>query len=447
MPRSEYKLIADELAADIEAGRLQPGERLLPQREFAFQRGIAPATASRVYLTLIRKGLITGEVGRGTFVRSSAPPRANIALVDPVTGPVDLEMNFPILESQVYDLGRALEQTLLPKNLADALRPIGAKAASHIRETVAGFLRRGGWQPLPDQILVTGNGRQAIAASLNALLPAGSRIGVEALTYPVVLGIAERLKLEVVPIEIDNEGIVPSKLAAIHRATPLKAVYLQTYLHNPLGVGMGLERRNKIASFLREHDLPAIEDAIYSFLVDDPPLAALAPDQVILVDSLSKRIAPGLTLGMIVAAPRYQEKIEAALRSGAWTAGGFALSAALQLMSDGSAQRLQSKKRDDAAARQKLARTTLAGLEIVGDPRAYHLVLTLPDIWRADEYVAAAFKRGVSTVGVRAFAVGAGHAPNAVRLALASPSIRELSRALAVLRELALFKPDRQDVG
>ena len=131
---------------------------------------------------------------------------------------------------------------------------------------------------------------------MSALAPAGSRIAVEALTYPVLMGIAGRLGLELVPIEMDDEVILPEALAAIHDATALKAIYLQPFLHNPLGVSMGAGQRARIAEFLRAHDIPAVEDAIYSFLVDEEPLAALAPDQVVLIDSFSKRVAPGLGL-------------------------------------------------------------------------------------------------------------------------------------------------------
>ena len=41
----DYRLIADALAADIAAGRLMPGDRLPPQRQFARQEcgyGTAP---------------------------------------------------------------------------------------------------------------------------------------------------------------------------------------------------------------------------------------------------------------------------------------------------------------------------------------------------------------------------------------------------------------------
>uniref|UniRef100_UPI0035236F74 GntR family transcriptional regulator n=1 Tax=Streptomyces sp. PU_AKi4 TaxID=2800809 RepID=UPI0035236F74 len=70
----DYQRIADRIAADILGGRLKPGQRLPPQRSFARRRGIAASTAGRVYAELVRRGLVVGEVGRGTFVRAAPVP-------------------------------------------------------------------------------------------------------------------------------------------------------------------------------------------------------------------------------------------------------------------------------------------------------------------------------------------------------------------------------------
>lgn len=67
----DYRRIADRIAGDISGGRLRPGQRLPPQRAFARRHGIAASTAGRVYGELVRRGLVVGEVGRGTFVRAS----------------------------------------------------------------------------------------------------------------------------------------------------------------------------------------------------------------------------------------------------------------------------------------------------------------------------------------------------------------------------------------
>lgn len=446
MIKESYLAIADEIAAGIEEGRLKPGERLLPQREFAYRRGIAASTAARVYEVLHRRGLVVGEVGRGTFVKS-APGAGIDALAAPASTPVDLELNYSLMPGQAEAIARSLRRLIDGDTFDQALKPTGAAVPEGLREAIARHLARGGFTPAPESLLFTGNGRQAIAAALSALVPPGCRIGVEAQTYPVMLGIARRLDIDVVAIEIDTEGMIPEKLAAAHRAAPLKAVYLQPHLHNPLGFSMGAERRVAIAALLADLDLPAIEDAVYGFLVDEPPLLALAPGRIIQIDSFSKRIAPGVTLGVLAAPPAHAPALQRAIRAGGWGHGGFAAAAIAELIADGTAARLEAEKRQDAQARQAIARDMLSGCDLVGDPRAYHLMLMLPGHWRAEEFVARAAKDGISTVGARAFAVTGGHAPNGVRLALASAPTERLKGALAHLRDLALSPPEPSDVG
>ncbi|MEZ5441708.1 MAG: PLP-dependent aminotransferase family protein [Lysobacterales bacterium] len=431
----DYRAIADALAADIAAGRLAPGSRLPPQRQFADQQGIAASTASRVYAELARRGLITGEVGRGSYVRSAlaTPP---LALSEPTFAPIDLEMNIPLLPQANTELAAALASVAQAEALQHALRPIGAAATPQARQIAAEFLARGRWQPDPSTIHFTGNGRQAIAAALRALATPGERIGVEALTYPVIKGLARQLGITLVPLEMDAQGLLPAAVLAAHQSAPLRGLYLQPTLHNPLGCTMDAARRQAMADALEQTDLIAIEDAIYAFLADEPPLAALAPERVIHVDSFSKRIAPGMTLGYAVVPPACAARFTQAVRANGTAAAGLPLALGLQLMADGAANRIAAFKRDDATARQQIARGALAGLDLRGDPRAYHLWLTLPDHWRAERFVAAAARQGIAIAPGSAFAVAPGHAPNAIRIALSAPPVDQLRYGLCQLYRL-----------
>ncbi|MCE4947265.1 PLP-dependent aminotransferase family protein [Streptomyces noursei] len=441
MTADDYRAIADEFAAAIAAGRLRPGDRLPPLRRFAQRRRIADSTAARVYRELGRRGLTVGEVGRGTFVRT-APPATEPALAEPGAHRIDLELNFPVLPGQPALLARSLG-TLLQQDdaLAAALIPAGAAGTPAARELAAAHLARAGWAPDARRLLFAGSGRQALAAAFATLVPPGERLGVEALTFPVVKGIATRLGITLVPLAMDAHGVTPD---AVRAAAPLRAVYLQPALHNPLGTTMPAARRAELASTVRALDVSVVEDAVYAFLRPDlPPFAALAPERTVLVDSLSKRLAPGLTLGFLVppdrsAAPDFA----AALRSGAWTAAGFALQAAVRWLGDGTAAAVEADKRADAAARQRLAADRLAGQRLRADPRSYHCWWELPEPWRADTFVAAAARHGIAVTPSGAFAAGPGHVPNAVRLALASPPVDVLADALDVLAGLARRTPE-----
>src|SRR3954467_6999415 len=59
--------------AAIEAGKLEPGEKLPTTRTLAADAGVNHLTAARVYRRLAEQGYVTATGGRGTFVRTLAP--------------------------------------------------------------------------------------------------------------------------------------------------------------------------------------------------------------------------------------------------------------------------------------------------------------------------------------------------------------------------------------
>jgi DNA-binding transcriptional MocR family regulator len=430
-----YRSIVDAVTADIVSGRLGPGDRLPPQRMFADHRGIAASTASRVYRELTRRGLVVGEVGRGTFVRTTS---AIPAPGDPDAALVNLEVNVPVLPDQdrlLVPSVQALTRRRAPMKAAMALPTVTGSPAA--RQAAARFLSCGPWRVDPDTVCFAGSGRQALAAAMALLVPPGHRFGVEAIAYPAVKSLAAHLGVEVVPLPLDDEGLDPAALAAIHAQSPLRGIYFQPTLHNPLGLTMSPRRRADLARTLSTLRLTAIEDRVYAFLAkDDVAVAALAPDQVIVVDSLSKRVAPGTTVGMAVAPPALVAPMVDALRRGAWAPSGLAFEIALRWMADGAVARVIDAKRKDAAARQRILARAGAGLDLQTDRRAYHAWLRLPDTWRGETFTAAAARRGIAVAPGAAFAVAPGHAPNAVRVALASPEPKVLEQALRTITAL-----------
>ncbi|WP_067468321.1 aminotransferase-like domain-containing protein [Actinomadura macra] len=439
----DYRRVADMVAADIRAGRLRPGERLPPQRAFARARGIAASTASRVYQELAKRGLVVGEVGRGTFVRAAEKPPSP-ALAEPSDARVDLELSYPVVPEQGALLAAGLERILRPDILHAALGPIGVKGTERAREAAASLLDAPGWKPAPPGVLFAGNGRQAIAGAVAALVPPGGRLGVESLTYPVIKGIASRLGVTLVPLPMDEDGLCPDALADAHRKAPLGAVYVQPTLHNPYGTTMPWQRRAALAATLHRLDLYAIEDRIWAFMLADgpAPLASLAPARTVLIDSLSKRLAPGLSLGFAVVPPPLAGRVAAALRSGGWAPAGFALEAGSGWITEGTVEAVGHVKRADAASRQRIAAERLAGFAVRSDPSSYFCWWDLPAPWRAETFVAAAGRRGLAVTPAAAFVVGSAAAPRAVRLGLASPPSETLARALTVLAEIAAGTPE-----
>ncbi len=440
-----YTALVDEIAAAIASGRLKTGERLPPQRQFAYERGIAASTAARVYAELLRRGLAVGEVGRGTFVAGEAallPPLRQ----EPFDGRIDLEFNFPTLPDQAALMAKSLAAWQRPATLGAALSPVTQRRLTEAGRVSADFFASDRWRPRPESFLFAGSGRQAIAAAVSALAPVGGRLAVEAVTYPMIKGIAARLGVTLVPIAMDGEGIRPDALAKAHRAGALSAVYLQPVMQNPLGHSMSERRRAEIIHLVRKLDLMIVEDLVYGFLTDVPPLAAEAEERAIVVDSLSKRLAPGIAVGLLYVPLPLRERFAIIVRTGAWSITPLALAAGMSLLADGTAAEITRRKRADALVRQAIVAECLAGQSFTADPRSYHVWLNLPEGWRAEPLTAAAARAGIAVTPASAFAVAPGHSPNAVRLALGQPSHDELRTALARLVALLAARPEEADV-
>jgi DNA-binding transcriptional MocR family regulator len=437
---SEYHTVADAVAAEIRSGKLTPGTRLPPQRTFAYQHGIAVSTASRVYAELVRRGLVIGEVGRGTFVR--VPETLRASMVSEAAGaPIDLQIAAALSLEQAALMAPALKAFSGPAALygtLDALGPFGPKGAGEI---VSNFLRHQRWTPDPTGILFCSGGRQAIASAVTALCKPGDRVGVEPLTYPSIMRTAALRGLHLVPIAIDNEGISIAALTKVHRAKPLAAIYIQPSVHNPLGISLTPARREALAQTLQKLGLVCIEDAVFAFLSDATPLVAYAPDRVIFVDSMQKRIAPGSGLGLVVAPQQLKDRIATAMRGGGWVASALSMNLGLSWIRDGTAARVGGLKREDARARQALAAKILANATVQADKSAFHLWLELPDPWRADTFVSAAALLGVAITPASAFAVTPGHVPNAVRIAISKPPLKDLEHGLRTIGSLSASSP------
>jgi DNA-binding transcriptional MocR family regulator len=429
MSKFEYLKLADTIAAEIADGTLKPGDRLSPQRSFAYERKIAVSTASRVYAELLRRGLVVGEVGRGTFISGEAR-RGAAAAGEPRGVRIDLEFNYPILPNQTALIAKSLEGLEKPAALEAALRQATSVGTPALRSVAAEYLSQGAWSPAAETLIFTGNGRQSIAAALATAVPTGGRCGVEALTYPFIKGIAARLGISLVPLAMDEGGVRPDSVQKAHREANLSAIYIQPVVQNPLGMTMTAARRADLLRVVEKLNLLVIEDNVYGFLDNEPPLAALAPESCIVLDGLSKKVAPGLTLGFVVPPQRLRESVRAAVRSGGWMASGYAFAAAQRMMSDGTVSELARLKRIDARARQKLAADCLKGFEIRANEQSYHLWLTLPEHWRSQTFVAAAARRDIALTPSTTFAVIPGHAPNAVRLALGAPTTDQLDSGL-----------------
>lgn len=436
MPRSRYKTLVDRYAADIRCARLAPGTRLPTHRQLAAQEGLALVTASRVYAELEAMGLVSGEAGRGTFVReTSLAPGQGIDQKDVAVGMVDLNFNYPSLPGQADLLRTALRQLALSGDLEALLRYQPHAGRTHERASVARHLLARGVTVDAGQVLIVNGAQQGLAVTLMARLKPGDVIAADALTYSGFKVLAEALHLEVLAVPVTEHGPDLQALENLCRKRSVRAVYSMPTLHNPLGWVMPLQQREQLVAIARRHDLMIIEDAAYAFLVDNPPRALidLAPERTFYVCGLSKNIATGLRVGFIAAPLPDVPALERIMRATTWNTPGVMTAIACGWLDDGTVNLLEQQKRQDALARQALAAEVLKGLRYITHPASYFLWLPLPEDVRADQIVVELMQQQISVTTAEPFSVSSS-TPHAIRLALGSVDMDVLRQALIAVR-------------
>ncbi|MBX8521751.1 PLP-dependent aminotransferase family protein [Pseudomonas cichorii] len=436
MPRSRYKAVVDALATDIRAGKLSPGTRLPTHRELSKREGIALVTASRIYAELEQMGLVSGEVGRGTFVRETSLSLSHgIDQQNVAAGMIDLNFNYPSLPGQAELLRTALRQLALSGDLESLLRyqPHGGRL--HERASVARHLLERGLVVEPPQVLLVNGAQHGLAVTLMALLRPGDVIAADALTYPGFKVLAEALHLEIVVVPSSENGLDLSALERLCKRRPVRAIYTMPTLHNPLGWVMPLSERERLAAIARKHDLTIIEDAAYAYLVEaaPPPLAMLAPERTVYVSGFSKSVATGLRVGFVAAPPQLIPNLERTIRATTWNTPGVLTAIVTAWLDDGTVARLEVEKRQDAQSRQALAAAVLEGVRYVSHPSSYFLWLPLTEDARADQITMALMQEQISVSTAEPFSTSA-HVPHAIRLALGSADMKSLEVALKRVR-------------
>jgi DNA-binding transcriptional MocR family regulator len=436
--------LADAIAEDIAGGRLQPGERLPPQRDLAYQLGISVGTVTRSYGEARRRGLVAGRVGSGTYVRDGAPAEAGFGIRDRAAPQsIDLAVNLVHCTLWPAAFHAALADLSGTSRTAPLLEYVPAQGTLRHRQTGAAWIERPGFAPNPDRIALCHGAQNGIAAVLSALTRPGDTVLCEEATYPPVKVLAEMYGLKLEGVPLDAEGIVPAALDAIARTTGAGVLYLTPTLQNPTGAMMSDARRREIAAIARRHDLNLVEDDVVARLVDPPaaPIAAYAPDRTWYVTSVSKSLAPGLRIGYVAAPEGQIEPVLARIRALGWMASSLSAEIVEIWMQNGTADDLVRWHRRENRARIDMARAQLGDFADAG-LACPHIWIPLPPPWRTGDFVSRLSAKGVAVAPSEAFAVSRMSAPPAVRISLSAATDRVLLRsALTTIAETLADDP------
>lgn len=326
--------ISDLLRAEIQRGRLRPGDRLPGTRALAEQLGVGRNTVVAAYDELAAEGWLITRAAGGSFVsrelpeqkarRYSKPARALAAPwrtgfdfeVRTLDRPAQTNPKILALFAGVPDL-RLFPTALLARAYRRALQGAGRANLDYsppfgeprLRAALARIVASTrGLSVGADQVLVTHGSQMALDLVARTLVRPGDRVAVEQIGYRPAWAALQQAGARLFFLPVDGQGADIDALERILAAGSLRAVCLTPHHHYPTTVALSIGRRLRLLDLAAKHRFAIIEDDYdHEFHYDGRPLASLASGDragvVVHIGTLAKVLAPGLRLGF-VAAPR-----------------------------------------------------------------------------------------------------------------------------------------------
>ncbi|MFI2474373.1 PLP-dependent aminotransferase family protein [Nocardia xishanensis] len=289
--------IAGAIARLITSGELRAGDRLPTVRELSRRLGVSPATVSHGWRALAQAGLVVSRGRSGTFVAEGGTRPASSrtdSMTRGATGArLDLSLGTPD-PALLPEIGSILSRLAL-----------GAETTDYHQAPVVpelGRLLQADWPARSGALTVVDGAMDAIVRSLQAVVRFGDRVIVEDPTFPYILDYLESIGAQIVPVHMDEEGVLPDDFARAV-ATGASAAVLQPRAQNPTGASMSVERAEELVAILRrgERRCMIIEDDHSGAVVpvEDISLGRWLPDQVLHVRSYSKSHGPDLRIAAL----------------------------------------------------------------------------------------------------------------------------------------------------
>lgn len=438
----KYVAIADSIADAVARGDLKQGDRLPPHRDLAYRLGVTVGTVTRAFKEAEQRGLIGGEVGRGTFVRERPRiwPFTSFAEcgVPREAGVIDLSLAYPVAGERQKLAAKFFAQLAREEGWDPLLDYQTAEGSLRHREAGSRWLSISGLDAPVDRVVITAGCQHGITASLAAVCRAGDTVLAEELTFPGIQSAARMLGIKLRPVPMDAAGIIPDALDEACGKNKVRAVYMIPTYQNPTTAVMDPARRRAIAAVAERHAVYIVEDDVYGTPHGNhpPPIATFAPDWTFYLTSASKVMAPGLRIGFALTPPSGTRGFTDAVRTMSWMAGPAMAELVTRWIDDGTTEVLTNWHQREARARVAIA-TRWLGDNLRTASGSYHSWLTILPEFRPGDVVAEAGRRGVKLITSDSFAIGGTPVPPNLRLCLGAPQTREdVETGVKVLAEI-----------
>jgi DNA-binding transcriptional MocR family regulator len=454
-----YRQLYEQIALRVRSGEFGRGFRLPATRELAGLLGLNRATVSAAYELLETEGLISGQVGRGSFV-TAAPPRAGSALdwgtllersETAVSGSpagfghdgISFVMSRPSHDLfPLEDFRASCTAVLNRPDLAGILQLGSPSGYEPLRRYLLEDARRHGLAAPGDDLIVTNGCQQALDLIARVLVRPGDSVVAEDPVYTGLKNLLAGAGAQLTGIPVSAEGLDVTHLERVLERERPRFLVVTPNFQNPTGATLPLPARRALLEAAARAGVPVVENDAYGELrysgEDLPALKQLEErGGTVLLRSFSKISFPGLRVGWALGPKPLIDRLRQAKETSDLHTDQLSQAVLLEFAESG---RLEAHRARVLQAGAERLRATLeacrdflpAGTRWTRPEGGMNVWVRLPEPLDAEELLPRVRKEGVAYLPGRWFAVSR-RDPGALRLSFAGLPPDQIRAGLEIL--------------
>ncbi len=339
-----YSQIEEYIKKGINHGVLKKGNKLPSTRELSNLLKISRNSVLTAYENLEAQGVIKSLTGKGTFIDKEIEykdEKLTINWDEMLSYYATQCRQLDIIKTELpWEKGMISFKSIAPhESLFDleefkraflecislegnkVLNYGYAKGYKPLMEYLMTYMEQKGVSTKNKDILIVNGFTEGMDIILSALTKPGDIIVCEDPTHNTALKMMHAHQLDIAGVPMNRDGIDIDELEKTLKLRTPKLGYIIPSYHNPTGIVLKGEKRQKVLEIYKKYQIPVIEDGFNEELLysSSPmlPIAALAPNSngVIYIGSFSKILFPGLRIGWILADKKLIDVLESVKRT------------------------------------------------------------------------------------------------------------------------------------